>query len=67
MLLRQYLDDRQLTYAAFAALIGVSTQAIHRYAVGDRVPRREVMRKISCVTKGLVQPNDFFPSAKEAA
>ena len=67
MRLNQYLDDHDLTYAAFGQLVGVSTQAIARYATGERIPRRAVMQRIACVTKGLVQPNDFFSTTKVAA
>jgi transcriptional regulator with XRE-family HTH domain len=66
MRLSQYLEDHDLTYGAFAARIGVSQQAVARYATGERIPRREVMQRIACVTKGAVRPNDFF-DAKAAA
>jgi transcriptional regulator with XRE-family HTH domain len=71
MRLRQYLSDGDITFAAFAALIGVSTQAVHRYAMGERMPRREIMERIRLASRGKVQPNDFFeaptPACSEAA
>ena len=66
MRLSQYLENHDLTYTAFSQRIGVSVQSVARYAAGERIPRREVMEKIACVTKGAVQPNDFF-ATKAAA
>jgi Helix-turn-helix len=67
MQLRAYLDDRKITIPAFAAAIGVSVQAVHRYVAGDRVPRKEVMARIKAATDGKVQPNDFHTCAEQAA
>lgn len=63
MQLREYLADQKLTIPAFADLIGVKVQTVHRYVNGERLPRREVMDKIKAVTGGKVQPNDFFAEA----
>lgn len=60
MNLREYLTTQSLTIPAFAELIGVKVQSVHRYVNGERVPRREVMDKIQAATGGKVQPNDFF-------
>jgi transcriptional regulator with XRE-family HTH domain len=67
MRLRQYLTARKIPIAVFAARIGVSTQAVHRYVSGERLPRRDVMERIQAVTGGAVQPNDFFCCQVEAA
>jgi transcriptional regulator with XRE-family HTH domain len=75
MKLRTYLDDHHISLTAFAPLIGVSIAALHRYLGGERIPRPEVLEQISIVTKGAVQPNDFYafsqspdgPAAKVAA
>ena len=66
MRLLQYLEEHGLTYQAFADRIGVTQQAVARYATGERIPRREAKERIACVTKGAVQPNDFF-AVKAAA
>lgn len=66
MQLRAYLNANDLTVLAFAGRLGVSVQTVHRYLTGERVPRRDVMARISCVTKGRVTPNDFFELAKAA-
>jgi len=67
MHLRAYLAAHEIPIPAFAGLIGVSVQAVHRYVAGDRVPRPKVMERIKAATKGDVQPNDFYCRAKEAA
>lgn len=60
MKLSTYLDESKITKAVFAASIEVSVQALHRYIDGKRIPRPEVMARISAATSGRVQPNDFF-------
>ena len=59
--LRSYLDVRDMSIAAFADLLGVSVQTVHRYVNGDRLPRPDVMVRIAEVTGGAVKPNDFYP------
>lgn len=63
MNLRTYLSGQKIPATQFAATIGVSVAALHRYIAGDRVPRTDVLERISCVTDGAVQPNDFFDFA----
>jgi len=67
MRLRQYLTENEIGIAAFAELIGVSFQAVHRYTRGERIPTPEIMRQIKTVTGGKVTPNDFYCTAEEAA
>jgi transcriptional regulator with XRE-family HTH domain len=62
----KYLTDRNHTDAEFAALIGVTRQAVHRYKAGERIPDQATMTKIFEVTGGAVTPNDFF-NISEAA
>ena len=59
--LRSYLDVRDMSIAAFADLLGVSVQTVHRYVNGERLPRPDVMVRIAEVTHGAVKPNDFYP------
>lgn len=66
MELRAYLDEKNIAPAAFAATLGVSAAALYRYMARERLPRRDVMAKITEKTAGKVQPNDFF-SARAAA
>lgn len=58
--LRTYIDREKLTPTQFAALIRVSVAAFHRYLLGERIPRPEIMERITTVTGGEVQPNDFY-------
>jgi DNA-binding transcriptional regulator YdaS (Cro superfamily) len=67
MHLKQYLADAEITIPAFAGKIGVSVQAVHRYVAGERTPHRRIMERITRVTDGKVQPNDFFPAMAGAA
>ncbi len=71
MKLADYLQDRQLSEAAFAELIGASQAAVNRYKRG-RHPSPPHMQAIIAATGGAVQPNDFYvlpaaPSAEAAA
>ena len=61
MKLSEHMKANGLTLAAFAEMIGVSgAKAVHRYALGQRMPTPEVMRRIVAATDGAVQPNDFY-------
>jgi transcriptional regulator with XRE-family HTH domain len=60
MNLRTYLDEHRIGIPQFAPRIGVSVQALHRYLLGERIPRPEVLEQISLATNGAVQPNDFY-------
>ena len=63
MQLHEYLKSNGIALPAFARTIGVSVQAVHRYAKGGRTPRPKVMDKIITATAGEVQPNDFYSKA----
>lgn len=65
--LGRHLFNEGITVPAFAGEIGVSVQAVHRYVAGERTPHRRVMERITTVTGGKVQPNDFFARAEAAA
>lgn len=67
MQLSDYLKESELTLTAFAALVGVSVEAVRRYSEGSRIPNRGIMPRIIKATDGKVQPNDFFPPETEAA
>ena len=60
MRLNEWIAANDMTMAAFAALIGVEAASVTRYANGDRIPRREIMRRITSVTDGKVTANDFI-------
>ena len=66
MQLQSYITAHGLSRPAFAARIGVTPQALHRYLSGARVPHKDVLRRIAEATDGAVQPNDFFQPADAA-
>jgi predicted transcriptional regulator len=66
MKLRDYLDEANLTPAAFAARLGVTPQTLYRYIAGDRQPRREVIDKIVLETGGKVGAGDLHESRAAA-
>jgi DNA-binding transcriptional regulator YiaG len=63
MQLKQFLDANKLKYGDFAKLIDVSPEAVRLWVSGERVPSRRRMETIREVTKGAVQPNDFYAAA----
>jgi transcriptional regulator with XRE-family HTH domain len=62
MTLADYLSQAQLSQTQFAKQIGVSKQAVQRYAKG-RIPEPEVMKRIALATASKVTANDFFGMA----
>ncbi len=64
MQLAEYLKQKNLTYAAFAYLLGMTSTAaamnVCRYVKGTRKPRPAVAAKIVAVTKGRVTLNDLY-------
>lgn len=73
MKLATYLENSELSDAAFARLIGVERQAVGRYKAGDRFPEKPILLKIYEATNGQVSANDFaglpedVPAAPERA
>ena len=67
MRLLAYLTENGLSDADFAARIGVSRQAVHRYKTGRRIPDRPIMVRISGETENQVTADDFFRVATEEA
>jgi len=65
MNLRTYLDEHDVSIAHFSGQIEVSVAALHRYLSGERIPRPEVLERISLVTEGKVKPNDFYAFSQE--
>jgi transcriptional regulator with XRE-family HTH domain len=63
MTLTAYLKATNQTAAAFARKVGISRMQVHRYVYGQ-MPGPDVMTKIRKATRGKVQPNDFYGSAK---
>jgi hypothetical protein len=60
MKLVDYIKLSGISARQFALSVGVTPQAMSRYLADDRVPRKGVMQRIVDMTKGAVQPNDFY-------
>lgn len=60
MRLKTYLELRKISPAAFGEMVGASEPGVVKWMRGERVPRRETMRKIMDVTDGAVGPSDFL-------
>lgn len=59
MTLDQFLADRQIKEADFAAKIGATQPTVNRLRKGQ-VPGKELMAAIFAATDGSVTANDFF-------
>ncbi|GGE74996.1 hypothetical protein GCM10011404_04400 [Sphingomonas prati] len=67
MQLSSYLAREGYTYLAFAKRIGSDhARTVERYAKGQSVPNRTMMRRISEVTNAEVTANDFFAQSPMA-
>lgn len=60
MTLKEWLEAHGLTPAQFAPRIERTTEAVRRYAAGERIPDRDTMPRIVKETSGAVTANDFF-------
>lgn len=60
MTLSDYLAERRIDDAAFAATIEVDRSSVNRMRRGKLIPGSEVLRRIVDATSGAVTPNDFF-------
>lgn len=60
MTLKDWLAEAGQTHSALAEQIGRSSEAVRRYANGDRIPDRDTMPLIVEATAGRVTANDFF-------
>jgi DNA-binding transcriptional regulator YdaS (Cro superfamily) len=66
MKLRDYLSEKNLTYAQFGSLIGAGKSQVCRWAVGSRVPSLQMSIAIESATNGLVTARDFVPDRGNA-
>lgn len=69
MRLADYMDKHGLDDPAMAGLIGddVSAWAVRKWRYGQRVPRRDMQKRIERVTEGVVTTADLFAAADEVA
>lgn len=60
MKIGEWLNLENVSMSKFAKDIGVSVQAVHRYARGERIPQNGTMQKIVERTSNQVTANDFY-------
>lgn len=61
MTLQDYLAREGFTFTAFASKIGTNyPSTVERYAKGQQIPGRSMMKEIVRATGGEVMPNDFY-------
>jgi 7-cyano-7-deazaguanine reductase len=60
MKLAEWLKQNSVTADDFAARISVNRLSVYRYQNGERVPNKELMRRIFEQTHGSVTANDFY-------
>ena len=58
--IQDYLDKEGITQSEFARAVGVSPASICHYISGRRVPRKNIIKRIKRVTKGLIDANVFY-------
>jgi predicted transcriptional regulator len=65
MSLSDYMSEHGITGQALAKILGVSHQAVFKWASGERVPRPLIMLRIMEVTKGQVTLESFYELARK--
>ena len=60
MRLKNWLENKGMSVADFAARIGVTEQAVYAWMRGDRRPGHANIYVIRGVTDGDVTANDFY-------
>lgn len=60
MQLRDYLSEKRLTARQFGVAVGHSEAGVRKWLRGERVPRRETLKKIAALTGDLVTATDFL-------
>lgn len=60
MNLREYLDEKRITYREFAEKLGIHLQSLKSIVYGVRRPSLEIAVKIEELTNGQVTPKDLI-------
>lgn len=63
MLLTEWLDLKEMTYADFADRVGFSFRTVEKWARGERYPSYRATKQILVVTSGDVTAEDHFVAA----
>lgn len=65
--LKEYLEDKRLTYREFAEKLGIRTQSLQSVVYGSKKPSLDLAVKIEELTGGAITPKDlleFFNNPK---
>lgn len=65
--LEKYLAENGFSAACFAEKIGVTGEAVRRYAAGERIPRPQIMARIVEATGGAVDYRGFYAERPKGA
>uniref|UniRef100_UPI0035CF5FF2 helix-turn-helix domain-containing protein n=1 Tax=Bartonella sp. AA74HLJMH TaxID=3243436 RepID=UPI0035CF5FF2 len=65
--LKSYLLKNNITYAEFAASIGVTQTSIARYINKKRFPQPRIIKQIARITDNYVSPSDWYQENFTAA
>ena len=60
MKLREFMTKYNASLNDIALMIGTSSEAVRRYANGERMPQPHIMQAIIDATNGKVTANDWF-------
>ena len=60
MTLNEYMAKEKISMRDMAVSIGVTYEAIRKYANGERIPKSDILKKITRQTGGAVTANDFY-------
>ena len=60
--LQQWLDEKEMKVAEFAAATSLSDKSIYKYLSGERTPRPKTARRIKDFTGGEITLNSFIPA-----
>ena len=63
MLLTEWLDLKDMTYADFADRVGFSFRTVEKWARGERYPSYRATKQILVATSGSVTAEDHFIAA----
>lgn len=61
MKLKEWLETKEISVPEFAKMIGVKgVRSVYRYIDEERIPEKEVMKRIKKATKGVVTADSFY-------
>jgi hypothetical protein len=63
MKLQAYLSEKDISLETFAKLVGASTFGVRKWIRGERLPRKNALKRIGEVTGGEVTAVDFLDMA----